>query len=412
MNVSALPLVGDDPGPGRPLAVSGPADTGPDDRPHPVVEVVVPVYNEAHVLEASIRTLHGYLADHLLWAWRITIADNASTDGTFVVARRLATELPQVRAVHLDRKGRGLALKTVWAQSDADVVAYMDVDLSTDLDALLPLVAPLVSGHSDLATGSRLDGRSRVVRGPRRELISRCYNTLLHVVLHMRVRDAQCGFKAGRRTTIQALLPAVQDNGWFFDTELLVAAERAGLRIHEVPVDWVDDPDSRVDVWRTALDDLKGVWRVLRHRRVPEIGGRPDLPEGMAGQLPPFASIGVVCTLLYVIGFNGLRGPLGAGPANVVALTATMVLNTAANRRFTFGRRGRQDRTRHYVEAGAVWLVGLLASSLALGVVAVLVDQPGALLQTVALLAAGAVATVVRFVGLRSWVFHPERAAR
>ena len=176
----------------------------------------------------------------------------------------------------------------MWAESDADVVAYMDVDLSTDLDALLPLVAPLVSGHSDLAIGSRLDGRSRVVRGPKREVISRCYNTLLHVVLRTRFHDAQCGFKAGRRTTIQALLPAVQDDGWFFDTELLVAAERAGLRIHEVPVDWVDDPDSRVDVWRTAVDDLKGVWRVLRHRRVPEIGDRrPDLPDGMAGQLPP-----------------------------------------------------------------------------------------------------------------------------
>ena len=200
----------------------------------------------------------------------------------------------------------------MWSESDADVVAYMDVDLSTDLDAVLPLVAPLVSGHSDLAIGSRLDGRSRVVRGPKREVISRCYNTLLHVVLRTRFHDAQCGFKAGRRRTIQALLPAVQDDGWFFDTELLVAAQRAGLRIHEVPVDWVDDPDSRVDVWRTAVDDLKGVWRVLRHRRVPEIGDRrPDLPDGMAGQLAPFATIGVVCTLLYVVGFNLLRQPLG-----------------------------------------------------------------------------------------------------
>jgi glycosyltransferase involved in cell wall biosynthesis len=258
MNVSALPVRGDDPVPSRPS----------DGWVHPVVEIVVPVYNEACVLEASIRTLHGYLAEHLPWAWRITIADNASTDATFDVARRLAAELSRVRALHLDRKGRGLALKTVWSESDADVVAYMDVDLSTDLDALLPLVAPLVSGHSDLATGSRLDGRSRVVRGPRREVISRCYNTLLHVVLRTHFHDAQCGFKAGRRPTIQALLPTVQDDGWFFDTELLVAAERAGLRIHEVPVDWVDDPDSRVDVWRTAIDDLKGVWRVLRHRRV------------------------------------------------------------------------------------------------------------------------------------------------
>jgi putative flippase GtrA len=252
-----------------------------------------------------------------------------------------------------------------------------------------------------------------VVRGPKREVISRCYNALLHVVLRTRFHDAQCGFKAGRRSTIQALLPAVQDNGWFFDTELLVAAERAGLRIHEVPVDWVDDPDSRVDVWRTAIDDLKGVWRVLRHRRVPDIGGRrPDLPEGMAGQLAPFATVGIVCTLLYVLGFNLLRAPLGVWPANVVALTATMILNTAANRRFTFGQRGRRDRTRQYMEAGAVYLVGLVVSSIALGVVAVLVDSPGALLQTLALLTAGVVATIVRFVGMRSWVFHPGRASR
>jgi glycosyltransferase involved in cell wall biosynthesis len=280
MKVSALPVLGDDPVHSRPS----------DGWVHPVVEIVVPVYNEAHVLEASIRTLHRYLGDQLPWAWRVTIADNASTDATFAVARRLAAELPRMRALHLARKGRGVALKTVWSESDADVVAYMDVDLSTNLDALLPLVAPLVSGHSDLATGSRLDGRSRVVRGPKRELISRCYNTLLHVVLRTRFHDAQCGFKAGRRPTIQALLPAVQDDGWFFDTELLVAAQRAGLRIHEVPVDWMDDPDSRVDVWRTAIDDLKGVWRVLRHRRVPEIGPRPDLPDGMAGKLVPFAA--------------------------------------------------------------------------------------------------------------------------
>jgi glycosyltransferase involved in cell wall biosynthesis len=231
------------------------------------------------------------------WAWRITIADNASTDATLAIARRLQAEFPRVRDFHLDGKGRGLALKTAWAASAADVVAYMDVDLSTDLDALLPLLAPLVSGHSDLATGSRLDARSRVVRRLKREVISRCYNALLHVVLRTRFHDAQCGFKAGRRPTIQALLPAVQDDGWFFDTELLVAAERAGLRIHEVPVDWVEDPDSRVDLWRTAVDDVRGVWRVLRHRRVPDIcGGRPDLRDGVPDRLPPLAATGVACS--------------------------------------------------------------------------------------------------------------------
>jgi putative flippase GtrA len=405
MNVSAMPLVGDDPGPRGLAAV--------DDWPHPVVEIVVPVYNEARVLEASIHTLHDYLAGHMPWPWRITIADNASTDATWAIAEQLRDELPRVWAVHIDRKGRGWALRTVWSKSDADVVAYMDVDLSTDLDAVLPLVAPLVSGHSDLAIGSRLDGRSRVVRGPKREVISRCYNGLLHLVLRTRFNDAQCGFKAGRRRTIQALLPAVQDDGWFFDTELLVAAQRAGLRIHEVPVDWIDDPDSRVDVWRTAAEDLKGVWRVLRHQRVPEIGDRrPDLPDGMARQLVPFATIGVICTFLYVLGFNLLRQPLGIWPANVVALTATMVVNTAANRRYTFGWRGPQNRTRHYVEAGAAYAVGLAVSSAALALVGVLVTSPSGLVETVALLSAGAIATIVRFVGMRSWVFHPARAPR
>ena len=153
-----------------------------------------------------------------------------------------------MRVVHLPQKGRGRALAAVWSTSDAPVLAYMDVDLSTDLGGLLPLVAPLISGHSDVAIGSRLARGARVVRGPKREFISRCYNLLLRTVLHVRFSDAQCGFKAVRRDAAEQLLPLVEDTGWFFDTELLVLAERAGLRIHEVPVDWVDDPDSRVDI--------------------------------------------------------------------------------------------------------------------------------------------------------------------
>jgi putative flippase GtrA len=409
MNATAQDLSDEKPSGARLSAVPPTAPA----TPPPVVDIVVPVYNEAHVLEASSQTLHAYLTEHLPWTWRITIADNASTDATWAVAQRLMAALPNVGAVHLDRKGRGRALRAAWSESEADVVAYMDVDLSTDLDALLPLVAPLVSGHSDLAIGSRLDGRSRVVRGSKREIISRCYNLMLRLVLGATFRDAQCGFKAGRRQTVRALLPAVEDEGWFFDTELLVAAQRAGLRIHEVPVDWTDDPDSRVDVWRTAMDDLKGVWRVLRQHHVPEIADRrPELPEGMAQQLAPFAVIGTICTILYVIGFNVLREPLGVVAANAVALTATMLLNTAANRRFTFGQRGRDQRFRQFVEAGAVWLVGLLASTAALAFVRALVGSPSALLDTLAVLTAGVFATVVRFLGLRSWVFHPERVRR
>jgi glycosyltransferase involved in cell wall biosynthesis len=242
------------------------------------VEIVVPVYNEEVGLEASVLGLAGYLAERFPLSWRITIADNASVDGTWGVACHLARAVPGVRAVHLGQKGRGGALRAVWSTSPSPVVAYMDVDLSTDLDALLPLVAPLLSGHSDVAIGTRLARGSRVVRGPKREVISRAYNLLLKAILRNGFSDAQCGFKAVRSDVAQALLPLVEDNGWFFDTELLVLAEYNRLRIHEVEVDWVDDPDSRVDIASTARDDLKGVWRL--RRRFARGGGR--LPEAVA----------------------------------------------------------------------------------------------------------------------------------
>ena len=173
--------------------------------------------------------------------------------------------------VRLEDKGRGRALHAVWSVSDATVLAYMDVDLSTDLAALAPLVAPLVSGHSDLAIGTRLGRGSRVVRGAKREVISRCYNLLLRSTLAARFSDAQCGFKAIRADVAAELLPHVEDTGWFFDTELLVLAERSGLRIHEVPVDWIEDPDSRVEVIATAIEDLKGIARLLKGFSTGEI---------------------------------------------------------------------------------------------------------------------------------------------
>jgi putative flippase GtrA len=352
-----------------------------------LVEVVVPVHNEEHVLEASTRRLHAYLTASFPFAFRITIADNASTDGTWPLARRLAQRLPGVRALHLAEKGRGRALRQVWGASDADVVAYMDVDLSTGLEALLPLVAPLVSGHSDLAIGTRLANGAVVVRGPRRELISRCYNLLLRTTLRARFSDAQCGFKAGRTEVVQALLPDVEDQAWFFDTELLLAAQRGGLRIHEVPVDWVEDTDSRVDVVRTALDDLRGMARVARR------------------QLPSFAAIGVVSTLAYLALFWVLRSVTGAMAANAVALLVTAVANTAANRRFTFGVTGSRDRLRQHLEGLVVFGLGLAFTTGALGLLAPATRAA----ELAALVAANAAATLLRFVLLRSWVFHPRR---
>jgi len=240
-----------------------------------LVEVTVPVYNEAKILAESVRQLHSYLTANIPFRFVITIADNASTDETFAIAKRMCGELAGVRAIHLDRKGRGLALRHVWSSSTADVVSYMDADLSTGLEAFLPLIAPLVSGHSDLATGSRLSPGATVVRGPKREIISRAYNLLLRIVLAARFSDAQCGFKAGRTEVIQALLPSVQDDAWFFDTELLMLAQRRRLRICEIPITWVEDPDSTVDIVRTALADLRGMAR-LRFRAV----GRQRSPAG------------------------------------------------------------------------------------------------------------------------------------
>jgi glycosyltransferase involved in cell wall biosynthesis len=238
-----------------------------DEKAPARVEIVVPVYNEEEALAGSVSRLCSYLEDNFPFSWLVTIADNASVDGTWPAACRLSRQLPRVRALRLPEKGRGRALRTAWLQSNAEVVAYMDVDLSTDLGAFLPLVAPLLSGHSDLAIGSRLAEGARVKRGPKREVVSQTYNLLLKVFLRANFSDAQCGFKAMRADTARALLPMVEDGEWFFDTELLVLAQRSGLRTHEVPVDWVDDPTSTVDICRTAWQDLKGMTRLFAHRR-------------------------------------------------------------------------------------------------------------------------------------------------
>ncbi|MQY08821.1 bifunctional glycosyltransferase family 2/GtrA family protein [Actinomadura macrotermitis] len=383
-----------------------------------LVEVVVPVHNEERVLAASVRRLHDYLRAGFPYPFRITVADNASTDATWRIAEELAAELPRVRAVRLERKGRGRALRYVWSGSDADVVAYMDVDLSTDLDAFLPLVAPLISGHSDLAIGSRLTRGSAVVRGPRREVVSRCYNLLLRTALAAGFSDAQCGFKAARTEIAQALLPSVEDEEWFFDTELLLLAERNGLRIHEVPVDWVDDPDSRVDVLRTALDDLRGMARVARRMLTggfaAPVGGRPrpELPAGMRHQLPVFAVIGAISTLAQLLLFVLFRLVMGPLWANAASLVITTIGNTAANRRFTFGVTGQRGAFRQQLEGGLTFLLGLALSSGGLALLHATAPGASRAVELAALVGANALATLVRFLLMRAWIFHPRRLGR
>jgi glycosyltransferase involved in cell wall biosynthesis len=229
-----------------------------------LVEVVVPVHNEEATLRRNVEVLLAYLRDEFPFSFRVCVADNASVDRTPELAAALAAEHPEVKVLRLERKGRGLALRSAWLASDADVVAYMDVDLSTNLESFHPLVAPIMSGHSELAIGTRLAPQARIRRRLKREVLSRGYNLLVHVLFRVGFSDAQCGFKAVRTDVARRLLPLVEDDGWFFDTELLLLAERNGLRIHEVPVDWIEDLDSRVDLVPTIAGDLAGLWRVRR----------------------------------------------------------------------------------------------------------------------------------------------------
>ncbi len=385
----------------------------------PVVDVVVPVYNEQAALQRSVRRLHQHLQDSFTFPVRITIADNASTDDTPRIAAELAAELPGVRVVRLEEKGRGRALHHVWSLSDAPVLAYMDVDLSTDLAAFAPLIASLISGHSDLAIGTRLNRSSRVVRGAKREFISRCYNLILKSTLRAHFSDAQCGFKAIRADVARQLLPHVRDTGWFFDTELLVLAERSGLRIHEVPVDWVDDPDSRVDIVATAKADLLGIGRLLRgfaggsipiNSIAAQLGSRrAAAPGSLLRQAVRFAGVGVLSTVAYLVLFLVLHPLFGAQLANFAALLITAIGNTAANRRFTFGVRGSKAVAHHHVEGLIVFAVALAITSGSLAGLHAIAEHPGKVVETTVLVAANLIATAARFVLLRGWVFHPRR---
>ena len=399
------------------------------------VEIVIPVLDEDRDLVPGVRRLHAYLHETFPFVTRITIADNGSTDGTWAQALALAGELPSVSATRLERPGRGGALRSIWSASDADVCAYMDVDLSTDLNALLPLLAPLLSGHSDVAIGTRLARGARVVRGPRREAISRCYNLLLHATLGTGFSDAQCGFKAIRADAARRLLPLTTDRGWFFDTELLVLAERAGLRIHEVPVDWIDDADSRVSVVSTALADVRGIIRLgtgLARGRisVPALGspsppglhhagerpgagpgGRPRGPGGVASQLARFTGVGVASTVAFVLLYLLFRVAMTAQAANAASLLVTAIANTAVNRRFTFGIRGRAHAARHQLRGLIAFGTGLAVTSGALAALHVVSAQPGRAAEVTVLVAANLVATVVRFLLYRGWVFRGAKAA-
>lgn len=386
------------------------------------LEIVVPVFNEQAVLEKSITKLANYLLQEMPSTWQITIADNASTDNTGAIGSRLATKLPNVAYRRLDVKGRGFALRDAWSASSARVLAYLDVDLSTDLAALPPLVAPLLSGHSDVSIGTRLGQSSRVSRGPKREFISRAYNYLLRRTMQVRFSDAQCGFKAIRADVARRILPHIEDNGWFFDTELLIIAERSGLRIHEIPVDWVDDPDSRVDIRQTAVDDFRGLIRVagsLLNGSIPvqaiyaELGRRPIVAPGRPsffGQVLRFGVVGGASTIAFALLYLTLQAPFGSQQANFLALLLTAVGNTAANRRFTFGIRGPVKLFAHQFQGLVVFVLAWLITSSSLAILHAVNAGASPNHELMMLTAANVLATLMRFVLLRAWVFRVSRA--
>jgi len=394
------------------MTVLAPPEPGTSPRHIPLdVEIVVPVYNESAQLEDRITELRHFLDLSFPFRALVTVVDNASTDDTYAVASQLARALPGVVAVHLPRKGRGYALRSAWSSSTAPVVAYMDVDLSTSLSALLPLVAPLLSGQRDVAIGTRLARGAHVVRGPKRELISRAYNLLLKLSVRGRFSDAQCGFKALRRECALQLLPLVKDDEWFFDTELLVTAQRLGLRMSEVPVDWVDDPDSRVQIFRTALNDLRGVWRLSHGQARRMARQRTALPlssvsQVAADQLFRFAGVGAISTLGYLFLFIAWRPIAGSFGANALALAICTVFNTAVHRELARNMHGPGYKGRF---AGVA--TGLLAISLALTTLALIaahaLSGSSLAVTLVALTVANAAAAVLRFAILRAWVFRP-----
>ena len=234
------------------------------------VDLIIPCYNEERVLAESVAKLSAWCAANLPYAWRVVVADNASTDRTMEIASELARQDPDhVGAIHLDQKGRGRALKRAWLASNADAMCYMDVDLSTELNMITPLLGGVADEGYDIAYGSRVSQGSDIERSLKREINSRGYILAIKLLFWTKFADAQCGFKAISREAAQALLPHIQDGEWFFDTELLITAEKAGYRLKEVPVRWVEDPDTRVkfpqDIIKMGSNLLK-----LRLRKLPK----------------------------------------------------------------------------------------------------------------------------------------------
>ena len=390
----------------RPMTALAPVEADADPRRVPVdVEIVVPVYNEAAQLAERITALRTFLDQSFPFRALVTIVDNASTDDTFAGGERAG-----------DHRRRAWPPCTCPARGGATRSALGVVDQRGPrrrLHGRRPLHLVVGAAPPRGAAAVRAPGRDdRVAPRPRRARRARaqarahlaCLQPLLKLTLRGRFSDAQCGFKALRRDAAEKLLPLVEDNEWFFDTELLVTAERLGLRIGEVPVDWVDDPDSRVDIVSTAADDLRGVWRMLVRR--PKGLRRIRSNEVAADQLLRFAGVGVISTLGYLFLFVAWRPLIGALAANAVAMAIATLFNTAVHRELSRTTDGQARRGRLYAVAGGLYAVSLAFTTF--GLVVAQWVAPGALLpELVAITVANLAAAVFRFAVLRAWIFRP-----
>lgn len=376
------------------------------------VDIVIPTYNEEKAITACVETLVSYV-EHLGLDYTITVADNGSTDATPNLVQGLVEKYEQVRLLRIVEKGKGIAIRTAWAQSTADIVAYMDVDLSTDLNALGALLMPLMTGHSEVAIGTRLSPSSRVERGTKREFVSRGYNLLMRVLMNARFSDAHCGFKAFRTSVAQQLIPYVKDNTWFFDAEILLLAERAGYRITEVPVDWVDDPDTKVDIFKTAKIDLQGMCRVRRaiaKREIPfqdfDVVARPG---SETGKVIRFIVIGVMTTVVYTVLFWVLTHILSnVFAANFTAMLLAAIVNTIWNRAYTFQVDKSDYRATDHIMGVVVFLVGYGFSSMALWLLHYFDPGSHAFAETAVVTLANLVVTLVKYICFRIWFSAQE----
>ncbi len=227
------------------------------------VTIVLPVYNEEDKLERNTLKLLEFCKKNIRHPFEIVIADNNSKDKTREIAEKLSKKHKQINYLYINRKGRGIALKTAWKEYKADVNIYMDIDLATDLSALPRLIDEVVKGNN-VVVGSRYLRNSKIKRTPFRMLISKVYNLMVRAMFKTRIKDMQCGFKAVDKKTVDNVIPRTEDTQFFFDTELILTAEAMHYKVKEIPVKWKEGKDTKVDFVRTITNYIKSLIKLRR----------------------------------------------------------------------------------------------------------------------------------------------------